>query len=119
MFYKLHYDDSNEDDLKNIDVQRFADAYVKVIVLNKQNPYLFDKMLDSLYKVNPIDVTIVEDFTEANLDEIDSDLVNQAEDTMTILSNYIDQQNVNVSTTRLKSLMREIYVEALSTENIE
>jgi DNA repair exonuclease SbcCD nuclease subunit len=119
MFYKLHYDDSNEDDLKNIDVQRFSDAYVKVIVLNKQNPYLFDKMLDSLYKVNPIDVTIVEDFTEANLDEIDSDLVNQAEDTMTILSNYIDQQNVNVSTTRLKSLMREIYVEALSTENIE
>jgi hypothetical protein len=51
---------------------------------------------------------------------MDDDEINQAEDTVTILSNFIDQQNLtNVDGTKLKTLMRELYVEALSSETIE
>jgi hypothetical protein len=92
---------------------------MKIIVVNKQNPYLFDKLMEEIYKVGPTDVTIVEDFIELN-EESSEDIVNQAEDTMTILSKFIDGQSLNISdTNKLKTLMRELYVEALSTENIE
>ena len=98
----------------------YANAYVKVIVANKQDPYLFEKLVDEIYKVGPVDVTIVEDFTEFSETEEDEDIVNQAEDTMSILSKFIDGQSLNISDpNKLKTLMRELYVEALSTENIE
>jgi len=121
MFYKINYDDANlhTEDVLKIDYEKYSNAYVKVVVLNKQNPYLFDRMLDHLYKVSPVDVTIVEDFTAA-LEENDEEIVNQAEDTLTVLSKYIDTQTLNITDpNKLKSLMRELYVEALSQENTE
>ena len=124
MFYKVNYDDNSTDklkiqDLKTMDFSKYANAYVKVVVVNKQDPYLFEKLVDEIYKVSPVDVTIVEDFTEFSETE-DEDIVNQAEDTMSILSKFIDAQSLSVSDpNKLKTLMRELYVEALSTENIE
>jgi hypothetical protein len=121
MFHKINYDDSilKIEELSEYNFAPFENAYVKIIVVNKQNPYLFDKLMEEIYKVGPTDVTIVEDFIELN-EESSEDIVNQAEDTMTILSKFIDGQSLNISdTNKLKTLMRELYVEALSTENIE
>ena len=124
MFYKINYDDNCTDklkieDLKNMDFSKYTNAYVKVVVVNKQDPYLFEKLVDEIYKVSPVDVTIVEDFTEFSETE-DEDIVNQAEDTMSILSKFIDAQSLSISDpNKLKTLMRELYVEALSTENID
>ena len=94
---------------------------MKVVVLNKQNPYVFEKLIDEIYKVNPSDVNIVEDFTEPQMADNNDDIVNQAEDTMTILSKFIENQSLigPVDANKLKMLMRELYVEALSTENTE
>lgn len=123
MFYKVTYDDSKltMEEVKRIDYSRYQNAYVKIVVINKQDPYLFDKLLEEIYKVTPLDVTIVEDFSEQLLENTDEDIVNQAEDTMTILYKYIDSQNLDDSkdVNKLKTLMRELYVEALSKENIE
>jgi len=38
---------------------------------------------------------------------------------MTILSKYIDGLTLNVESEKLKTLMRELYVEALNLEKIE
>jgi hypothetical protein len=121
MFYKINYDDANltMEDLLKIDYDKYTNAYVKIVVLNKQNPYLFDHLLARTYKAGPVDVTIVEDFT-ATEEQGDDEIINQAEDTMTVLSKYIDSQTLNISdTNKLKTLMRELYVEALSQENTE
>jgi hypothetical protein len=67
--------------------------------------------------MNPIDVTIVEDVNEMVNNE--EDVVDQAQDTLTILSNYIDQQTIQVEPQKLKTVMRELYLEALSSETIE
>jgi hypothetical protein len=91
---------------------------VKVIVVNKQNPYLFDNMIDNLYKSGASDISIVEDFTDTVI-ENDQELIDQAEDTMTILGKYIDNLTLNVESDKLKSLMRELYIEALNTETTE
>ena len=120
MFHKITYDDGATDFeyWKAYDYDQYKDTYVKVIVLNKQNPYLFDNVIDNLYKAGISDLSIIEDFTEITLDD-DQDLIDQAEDTMTILSKYIDNLTLNVESEKLKTLMREIYIEALNTETTE
>ena len=86
--------------------------------MNKQNPYLFDTVIDSLYKIGVADLSIVEDFSDALIDD-DSDIIDQAEDTMTILSKHIDNLTLDVEPEKLKTLMRELYIEALNTEIAE
>jgi hypothetical protein len=86
--------------------------------MNKQNPYLFDTVIDSLYKVGVADLSIVEDFSDTLIDD-DSDIIDQAEDTMTILSKHIDNLALDVESEKLKALMRELYIEALNTEIAE
>ena len=49
----------------------------------------------------------------------DQEIIDQAEDTMTILSKYIDNLELDVEPDKLKTLMRELYVEALNTEVAE
>ena len=118
--YKLSYDDGEQDFefWKSYDFTPLKDTYVKVIVVNKQNPYLFDNVIDTLYKSGVSDISIVEDFTDTVI-ENDQELIDQAEDTMTILSKYIDNLTLNVESEKLKSLMRELYIEALNTETTE
>jgi DNA repair exonuclease SbcCD nuclease subunit len=120
MFNKVIYDDGETDFdyWKAYDFASLKDTYVKVVVLNKQNPFLFDHVIDNLYKVGIADLSIVEDFSDLNVD-IDQDIVDQAEDTITILSKYIDNLELDVESDKLKKLMRELYVEALNTEIAE
>ena len=116
MFYKLNYKDDLEhfaENYKTFDYSVYEGSYVKVVVLVKQNPYLFDIVIDNLYKAGAADISIVEDFSEVeNLN--DEELVNEAEDTMTILSKYIDNLTLDVESAKLKGIMHELYVEALS-----
>ena len=122
MFIKVTYDDSDEkqdfNHWKSYDYAKLKGTYVKVIVVHKQNPYLFDNMLDNLYKCGACDISIVEDFTDTEFDT-DQEIIDQAEDTMTILSKYIDNLQLQVEPDKLKSIMRELYVEALNTEVAE
>ena len=114
MFYKLTYDDTKE---LNEDFSNLKNKYIKIVVVQKTNPQKFDTFMDDIYKMNPIDVTIVEDVNEMVNNE--EDVVDQAQDTLTILSNYIDQQTIQVEPQKLKTVMRELYLEALSSETIE
>ena len=119
MFNKIVYDDSESDfeTWKSFDFSKYKDTYLKVVVLNKQNPYLFDHVLDNIYKAGCSDVSIVEDFTDTVLE--DDEIIDQAEDTMTILSKYIDVIEIDVEPEKLKNIMKEIYIEALNTEVAE
>jgi hypothetical protein len=64
------------------------------------------------------DLSIVEDFTDIS-NEDDQDMIDQAEDTMTILSKFIDNMTLDVETTKLKTIMREVYIEAMNVEKTE
>lgn len=120
MFQKIYYDDQEQsfEYWKNKDMTEYKDNMIKVIVVNKQNPYLFDSVIDSLYKVNPIDINIVEDLTDNSV-ENDESIIDQAEDTMTILSKYVDSLTLDVNNDRLKNMMKELYIEAINTEQVE
>ena len=117
MFYRITYDDKKDSitEINNIDVTPYAGSYVKVVVINKTNPYLFDKFMNNLYNVNPADISVVEDFTD--ITESDDDTVDEAEDTLTILNKYVDSiKEDNIDNDKLKTLLKELYVEALNQE---
>jgi hypothetical protein len=117
MFMKLVYDDKADDikTITNMDLSHLKSTYVKVVVINKTNPYLFDVLINNLYKVNPIDITIAEDFTE--LEEIEDNDVDQAEDTTTILNKYVDNLSTDLDKDKLKTILRHLYVEAMNEES--
>jgi len=120
IFHKVTYDDETQDleYWKSFDYSKFENCFIKIVVVNKCNPYMFDNIIENFYKVDVADLSIVEDLVEFNEGE-DGDLIDQAEDTMTILSHYIDGLTLNVESDKLKKLMRELYVEALDTETTE
>lgn len=118
MFHRIVYDDKEESitEITNKDLSKYTNTYVKVVVINKTNPYLFDKFLNSLYDMNPIDITIAEDFTDLT-EGLDNDIIDQAEDTLTILNKYVDSiQENGIDNNKLKTILRELYVEALNTD---
>ena len=118
MFHRITYDDKKDTitDITNMDLSRYTGKYVKVVVINKTNPYLFDKMMSNLYNVNPVDVTIAEDFTDLT-EGLDDDMLDQAEDTLTTLNKYVETiKDDGIDNDKLKTLLKELYVEALNTE---
>jgi DNA repair exonuclease SbcCD nuclease subunit len=118
MFHRIVYDDKENTitEITSKDLNKYTNTYVKVVVLNKTNPYLFDKFMDNLYKVNPIDITIAEDFTDLT-EGVDNDMIDQAEDTMTIIGKYVDGiKEEHIDNEKLKTVMKELYVEALNQE---
>lgn len=121
IFYKIPYNDETDvevEKIKQTDFSVYKDTFVKIIVINKKEPYLFDSVIDSLYKAGVLDVSIVEDMNINSTTNTD-DLVNQAEDTITILNKYIDGMTLDVDNNKLKTHMRELYVEALNQQRIE
>lgn len=118
IFKKIWYDDSSSD-LNNILESvndELKNSIIKVIVKTKNNPYWFDLFIDKIEKHNPIDLQIVEDHLNLNLEE-DSDIVNEAEDTITIFKNYIEQINSDsINKERLQNTMLDLYNEAMSLE---
>lgn len=122
IFKMIAYDDVKHPDIyekiKGTDYSKFKDCYVKIVCVNKINPYNFDYLLDKIYNVNPADISIVEDISSFK-DNNESDVVDQAEDTPTILKNYINGLTLPVNNDKMKIFMNEIYNEALSIEHID
>jgi DNA repair exonuclease SbcCD nuclease subunit len=113
LYHKYYYNDANMtfEDLNSIDFSSFKNGYVKVVVQEKNDPYLFDVVLDKMYDSGVFDVTIVENFIDVECDE---EMVDEAQDTLTILSQYINNLNVNVDKKTLDIFIQTLYNESLS-----
>jgi DNA repair exonuclease SbcCD nuclease subunit len=117
MFYKLQYDDTiqNFEHWNSLDFSSYKDTCVKVVVKQKTNPYLFDSVLDKLYASSPLDVSIVENYLTIS-ESFEDAVIDQAEDTMTILRSYIDGLKMDVDPNQLKEFMGQLYQDALAAE---
>ena len=113
IFSKIYYDDSQE---INYDMSSYKNKYVKLIVVNKKDLYEFDKFVDKLLQADCYEVKIIEDFSELDASNVSDDIVENTEDTMTLLERYIDDLDVTLSKSRLKNTMRTLYTEAQDLE---
>ena len=121
MFHKIWYNDTDKtfDEVMSKDFSYLKNTYVKAIVQQKSNPYWFDLWLNKVYESQPLEVSIVDD--HKNMDSIsDEDIINNAEDTLTILSTYVKHVESNrINKDDLDKLMRDLYNEAINTEVAE
>ena len=115
LFKKIYYDDTQED-YKNHDVAQYKEQYVKLIVVNKKDLYEFDKFVDRLLAADAFDVKIIEDFSEWDASNVSDDIVENTEDTMTLLERYVDELDVTLDKIRLKNTMKSLYNEAQDLE---
>jgi hypothetical protein len=118
MFNMIAYDDENnlnelQNEVKNGDFSKYKDTYVRIVAIKKTNPYLFDQFLDKLYKSSPQDITVVEDASQF-VEIGDTEMVNQGEDTMTILNKYIDGLKMDTDAPKVKEMIKAIYMEAIA-----
>lgn len=112
MFMRHEYDDTQD---LITDFSVFTDKYVKIIVVNKTNHYKFDQFITSVYKSNPQDVKIIEDFSEFSEGQVNETI--NLEDTSSVLMNYIDSLETDTSKDKIKSFMKTLYTEALNYES--
>jgi len=122
MFRMMAYDDVKEENIiekiNATDFDKYKDVYVKVLCINRTNPYAFDMLMDKLYKVGPIDISVIEDMSSI-IDNREDDDIDQAQDTPTILDSYINGLTLPVNNDTMKKFMRDIYTEAISKEYVE
>jgi DNA repair exonuclease SbcCD nuclease subunit len=113
LFHRIEYDDTREILDSSSDV---ADKYVKLVVVNKTDYYRYDQFLNKLYNSNPIEVKIVEDFSEYSEGKVDETI--NLEDTSSVMNNYVDSLETDVDRERLKTFMKSLYIEAINREVI-
>jgi hypothetical protein len=75
---------------------------------------MFDKFVDSIVRVNPLELKIIENIDvydeDVNCDEIPT------EDTLSILDKYVEESEFELDKNTIKKLLREFYKEALEVE---
>lgn len=115
LFHKIVYDDNDMtiEDIANLDTTQLTNAYIKVIIKEKTNPYIFDMFVDKMQQSGAADIKVVED--HMNLDVVDEDeLIDEAEDTMTILKKYVDGLEIKTDKRKVEDFLRKLYEEAIS-----
>ena len=89
--------------------EQYRDKIVKVVVREKDDDKAYDMFMQSLSKVNPYDIKVVE--RTVNMLAPDEDIA-QSEDTMTLLNTYIDDLSTDLNKSKIKDILRETYQQA-------
>ena len=117
IFHKIYYDDENLtlESIQNEDYSQYKNCFIKIVIVKRNNPFWFDTLIDKLYRVDVADISVAENFDVDLLDG--EDLINEAEDTMTILSKYVESLSID-NKKELDFLLQTLYTEALSVETV-
>ena len=113
MYERLEYSDKETEPI-NLDQLDLSEKFVKLVVLEKTDFYKFDKFIQKLYNKGCHEIKIVEDFSEFEAGEINEEI--NLEDTVSVLSNYIESIETDVDKEKVKSYMRGLYTEAINIE---
>ena len=114
MFKKVIYDDEKTDYSK-MDVKQFEKKFIKLIVLNKNDLYMFDQFVDRLQNIETYELKIAESFEEYLGESVEDDKVS-LEDTTTLLDSYVDAVETELDKDHLKVELRKLYTEAQNLE---
>lgn len=117
MFFKLSYDDAEmtADDIAALDVSALKGTYIKVIVHNRTNPFLFDMFMSKLADAGAADVKSVEDSLNLEAAGID-DILDETKNTQEILHEYVDSIVTDIDKSRIKNVVNTLYSEALNVQ---
>lgn len=114
MFHSLSYDDEAKDYTKFISKThpQFKNKYVKLYVLKKENPYILDRVMDSLYNSGVYSLTIVDETDRLEKEEIEA--ADATKSTLEIIMDEIDNRAEIKNPDKVKEIVKEVYLESLS-----
>ena len=76
---------------------KFKDKFIKLVVVNKNDLYNFERYVDWLLTESQAhDVKVIEDFSELKAENISDEIVENTQDTMSILENYVNDSTSKV-----------------------
>ena len=113
MFERIEYNDKDQEPV-DLDALELEQKYVKLVVVNKNDFYKFDKFIQKLYNKGCHEIKIIEDMSEFQDGEIGEEL--NLEDTVSVLTHYIDSIETDVDKEQIKTYMRTLYTEAVNIE---
>ena len=114
IFQKIFYDDTKQD-YTHYDLTKLENQFVKVVVVNKSDPFMFDKFIDNVQQVKIHELKIAETFDEFIGSNVLDDSIS-VEDTTELLDSYIEAVETDLDKARMKTTMRSLYVEAQDKE---
>ena len=114
IFEKIMYNDTNID-YNSIDISHLKDKFVKVIVEKRENPFVFDRLIDRINQLGVHDLKIAETFEEFTGTNVGDEGIS-VEDTSELLNGYVDNVETDLDKDKIKGIMRSLYVEASNLE---
>lgn len=112
MFNKIYYNDKKykfDQLVANIEQMTLDQSYVKIIVDHKSKPYQFDRFVTLVEQKQPYDLKVV-DQQALILDN--TMVIDQAQDTLTILIKSLEEAEIAVDKSAAKELLRKVYNQA-------
>jgi DNA repair exonuclease SbcCD nuclease subunit len=106
MFKIIYYDEDNLQ--KNL--SEYENCIVKIIIKNKTNQKKYEKFFDSLLKVKPYELKVIENIV-VNSDFDEEEFVLH-EDTLSLLKKYVDESEIQLNKDKIKNMIHLIYQES-------
>ena len=110
LFYNIYYEDTP---YQLFDTTEYENKIVKVIVRKKSKPKDFEKFIDKLYNANIQELKIIENF---EIQESEDFQIDEEENTLSILSRYIDESEFEFDKTIIKGIFQDLYQQACEVE---
>ena len=96
-----------------LDITKYDQKILKVIVRKKSDPKQFEKYIDKLYSSNLSELKIVENFDFTEGEEFEAD---ESEDTISLLNRYIQESEVDLDKSVITNILQDVYKEACEVE---
>ena len=110
LFHNLYYDDTPH---QMLDITKYDQKILKVIVRKKSDPKQFERYIDKLYSSNLAELKIVENFDFTEGEEFEAD---ESEDTISLLNRYIQESEVDLDKSVITEILQDVYREACEVE---
>ena len=110
MFKKIVYNDK-KNSYSNMDISEYEDCFIKVIVEEKTDVNQFGDFIDRLHnEIHTNEVNVIEDSYNIN-STADVNIVDQGEDTLSFLQNYINSLDTELDKNKMNSIVKDLYSE--------
>ena len=108
-YLKVYVDDTKTN-YDHTSIQPYDGCFVKLFVSQKTNEEMYSKLIERFYnEINVHELVIVEDPSDIRT-TVRDDILDQGEDTLTFLNNYVDQIDTDLDKRKLKEFAKELYV---------
>ena len=108
---KIFYDD-NKTKYDELDLSKYKNNFIKVIVTNKSDIGQFDRFIDNLQKQEVYEIKIAETYDEFLGVNVANEDIETVSDTSVLLDSYVEAVDTELNKDIIKTKLRELYVEA-------